>query len=216
MVPYVAQLIRSLVLGSLCSSLPSLGSECSGPPTFWLVLWATSSHLAILMSHLIGTDSGFLKRGFVWIRKDALGSFCLVQWFKDLVLLHLWHRSWLPRGFDPWPGTSTCCTCGQKKEGPWTLLDCLGLECGIKNTLLRMLGEKNSSWRPAFLDRREGTGLNLGDRKGSRGGCLGRIDKRFMTQFSFSSVVEKIILWFSCLLASWLYRQKYYVEYVIT
>ena len=28
----------------------------------------------------------------------------LVQWVKDLMSLHLWHRSQLQLRFDPWPG----------------------------------------------------------------------------------------------------------------
>ena len=34
----------------------------------------------------------------------------VVQWIEDLVVMLLW------LGFDPWPGTSTCCGCRQKEK----------------------------------------------------------------------------------------------------
>ena len=35
--------------------------------------------------------------------KYTVGVPTVVQWFKDLLLLQLWHRLQLQLGFNPWP-----------------------------------------------------------------------------------------------------------------
>ena len=73
-------------------------------------------------SKLLGQSShcGMTGLAASWDHWDSGLIPGLVQWVKDLVMLHLWLRSWLCLRSDPWPGNSICCGAAKKKKIPWT------------------------------------------------------------------------------------------------